>query len=134
MFDIDDIETLAGRAITIVLSYLGGKAKGVADKAIDAAGTKVLDWMTTKFDKTPDQGVVDPLLRNPESKGAQKKLEGALLSRLEEDRTFAEELATLLAEVGAETMITNQTQKISGTRNIGVQTAGRNNTTKIGSD
>lgn len=128
-----DIGVLASTALASVQGYLGSKATAFADEAAKAVGGKVLSWLRTKLSDPAERGALDSLVANPQSAGAQKMVEGALLSRLEADKSLAEDLTRLLEAAGHK-IEANQTITQSGDGNQAAQVAGADNVVKINRD
>ncbi len=126
-----DVAALASTALSSALAYLGSKAVEVADEATKAAGAKVVDWLKSKLTAAADQEALEKLEASPDSAGAQMKVQGAILSRLEEEPSLAEQLKGLLDAAGVKTT-TTQTMKVKGDKSISAQVAGSGNITKLG--
>ena len=128
-----DVAALASTALGTVLGYLGSKAVEVADEATKAAGAKVMEWLSSKLTGTGAQEALAKLTANPDSRGAQKMVEGALETHLEDEPSLVGELHELLEAAGVQTTVT-QTMDINGDNNKGAQVAGSGNTVNIGRD
>ena len=100
----------------------------IAGSAASAVAGKVSAWIKAKL--SPAAGrAADALAEKPESKGAQRSLEGALLTELENNPTLAEELRALLAESGVS--FGDQTATASGGSTV-VQIQGQSNSVTTG--
>jgi hypothetical protein len=88
-----DLGTLTTSAVAAAAAHLGEKA---ADGAATSIGGKVVDWLKEKFAGTTDAVALEKLAENPESVGAWRMMEGAILYQLERDGVLAQSLASLL--------------------------------------
>jgi hypothetical protein len=120
-----DLGILSTSAVIAAAEYLGEKAAG---GAAFSAGSKLIDWLKEKLSGSVEQESLDRLASNPKSPGAIKSLDGALLSRLEQNPSFVSELETLLRETEhrAQTV-----QTVTGSGHTAVQLGGRNHTVTI---
>ena len=121
-----DLIELASQAVGLFGDSLVDAGKSAVNDAAKAAGGKISDWLKAKLANTPDAGALAKFEANPRSAGAQRRLEGALLERLEQDASLVQELATLLAEAGDQTI----TQIGSG--HVAVQVSGSGNEVTVG--
>ena len=127
-------ETLGDMAATAVGSLVeqfGGAGEKLAENAAKAAGGRLLDWFKGKLTDPADSGVLEKLEADPQSEGAQRMLEGALLARLEKDESLASEVTALLRELGAGDHSVNQTMSQKGDGNVGTQISGSGNQVNV---
>jgi len=125
-----DLMALASTAVGLLGDSLLDAGKNVVSDAAKAAGGKVSEWLKGKLAGNPDAGALAKFEENPQSQGAKRRLEGALLERLEQDETLVQELGKLLAEAGDHSV--NQTLEQIGIGNVGVQISGSSNEVKLG--
>jgi hypothetical protein len=120
-----DLGALSASAILAAAQHFGQKA---ADGAAGNLGTKVVDWLKRKLTEPHEKTAFDKLTANPGSEGARRTLEGAVLSRLEQEPALVQDLASLLKEAGGATMLN---QYVAGDHNKTSQIAGSGNTVLI---
>jgi len=126
-----DFDEMTTKVIAYLTTYATTKAKGAADAIMDAAGKRLLGWLKTKLGDAEGKGDVDAVMENPESKGTQRRLEGAVLTKLEKAPALARELEALLAELSSSLGSVHQTQTVTGDNNSVIQISGSGN--KVGS-
>lgn len=115
-----DLSYLAATAALEAAKYLGKK---VGDGVASSLGGKIVDWLRSRLNAPLETAALDKLQENPSSAGAQRVLEGVLLSRLETDPALAQSLYSLLKAAGP----TLLTQYVSGESNNTIQIAGNHN-------
>jgi hypothetical protein len=88
-----DLVALTTSAVAAAAAHFGEKA---ADGAATNVGAKVVDWLKKRFAGTSDMAALEKLAESPESVGARRMMEGAILYRLEQDGVLVQSLASLL--------------------------------------
>ena len=129
---LETLNELAAAAVSALSGRLAEAGKSVANEAAKAAGNRLLTWFKGKLTDDADRGALERLQANPQSQGAQKMLEGALLDRLENDKPMAEELTALLRELGAGDHSVSMKLTQKGDGNVGAQVHGDSNQINIG--
>lgn len=109
---------------TVALEAANLFGRKVADGAAASLGAKIVDWLKSTLTGAAEKAALQNLSENPDSAGAQRTLEGVILSRLEQDASLARELVSLLGGTDGGTKLT---QKVTGDFNQSVQSVGHRN-------
>jgi hypothetical protein len=109
-----DLGILSASAILVAAQYFGKK---VLDGVASGMGGKVVDWLKEKLTAPTEKAALSRLAEAPTSEDARRTLEGIVLSRLEQDSSLVEGLASLLKEAGTTIILKQDTKGISNTEN-----------------
>ena len=117
--------TLAGAAIAIAAPFLAEFVKKVGGDAAQAAGRKLVDWLSVKMPEPEEQKVMEELADAPDDGDNRELLALHLRKRLRADPALAEELAALIEEAKS-AGLTEQSATVTGNDNIVTQVSGDN--------
>lgn len=125
-----DLTLLATNAVALLSPYLARAAETAATKVGEMAaegGGKLLAWMKGRLSgQSRVVEALQDLTQQPTDADSQASLRVGLRKALEAQPELVEELAALLKELGAEKLVGNQLQSVSGDYNKVVQAAGKN--------
>lgn len=122
-----DIAELAATALPYLTAYFSDTATTAVDASKRAIGNKIAAWLEDKLKGSADEAALEKLKEAPDSAGSQRSAEGAILTLLERDSSFAAELARILEQAGSDDHSIRQKAKSKGDSSPITQVAGSNN-------